>query len=617
MQRNSASLNEHNAAKPDSGCGNAHSIKTNLLGVVYLDDKFQTRRCQAAVDAVKGPEYLNAKEQFFGSSAEPFESIHSNSKFSSLGGTHSIDKSKRKHKAESRKRSKPASTKKADKLATTAEPFVDPITMKNYRSANISSQGRGSKHTPADASNTRYQYHKRIRSDTGNTAGVALEQVRKTKGSKHSDAHSGHPSVTKAVTDITSPAVPSDDRCSSGHGRFQPTTAELCSRKAADAALGFKACGGQSNAHKISFHKIKKVQKQLLARKAASGEPRSQSQAAHAYPDRPSEVVVDKGYFASLSLAKHDDALAAKEVCVSDLDDYEPVDDDGPDDEQRNNRSYVPEIQTKIELRQSVQLDGDNSLSLPRDTDEGLLAFYPKTEAFFHKPARQPSDQVRECYGSDAPNASAAHDDSRVRQIEVDRPATKIVQIDCQSLDPLETTKSKDSLVALIRQCIRDTGEEPETRSKFYRVGKLLGRGAFGKVSLGMHKVTNQLVAIKSINKEFLEEERSRRKVAKEVSILKKLQHANIMNLYETFETEKHFLLVTELCAGGDLLNYVRRRRKLTEEYAKFFFRQLVEACIYCHRKGVVHRDIKLDNILLDHKGNLKLGDFGVSRIVK
>ena len=178
-------------------------------------------------------------------------------------------------------------------------------------------------------------------------------------------------------------------------------------------------------------------------------------------------------------------------------------------------------------------------------------------------------------------------------------------------------TKSKENLITIIKNTINETGQEPDTRPKFYRIGKLLGRGAFGKVSLGMHKATNQLVAMKSINKEFLEEERSRRKVAKEVAILKKLHHDNIMNLYETFESEKHYLLVTELCPGGDLLNYVRRRRKLDEMTAKFFFKQLVNACIYCHKKGVVHRDIKLDNILLDHKGNVKLGDFGVSRLVK
>lgn len=161
---------------------------------------------------------------------------------------------------------------------------------------------------------------------------------------------------------------------------------------------------------------------------------------------------------------------------------------------------------------------------------------------------------------------------------ESPKSTTKVVQIDCHSLDPLDTTKSKDDLVSEIKNIIEQTGKEPETKSKFYRVGKLLGRGAFGKVSLGMHKATNQLVAIKSINKEFLEEERSRKKVAREVAILKKLQHSNIINLYETFETEKHFLLVTELCPGGDLLNYVRRRRKLTEDAAKYFFKQLVEA---------------------------------------
>lgn len=101
--------------------------------------------------------------------------------------------------------------------------------------------------------------------------------------------------------------------------------------------------------------------------------------------------------------------------------------------------------------------------------------------------------------------------------------------------------------------------------------------------------------------------------MAREVAILKKIDHSNIVNLFETFESQRHFLIVMELCSGGDLLNYVRKRRKLTEDYAKYFFKQLVEALIYCHKKQVVHRDIKLDNILLDHYGRLKLCDFGVS----
>ena len=69
-----------------------------------------------------------------------------------------------------------------------------------------------------------------------------------------------------------------------------------------------------------------------------------------------------------------------------------------------------------------------------------------------------------------------------------------------------------------------------------------------------------------------------------------------------------------ELCAGGDLLNYVRKRRKLKEDSAKFVFRQVVEGLQYCHSKGIVHRDMKLDNLLLDESGTVKICDFGVSR---
>ena len=76
-------------------------------------------------------------------------------------------------------------------------------------------------------------------------------------------------------------------------------------------------------------------------------------------------------------------------------------------------------------------------------------------------------------------------------------------------------------------------------------------------------------------------------------------------------------MIVMELCPGGDLLNYVRKRRKLTEPYAKFVFKQLMEGIAYLHENGVAHRDIKLDNILLDGHGNIKIGDFGVSKKIK
>ena len=102
-----------------------------------------------------------------------------------------------------------------------------------------------------------------------------------------------------------------------------------------------------------------------------------------------------------------------------------------------------------------------------------------------------------------------------------------------------------------------------------------------------------------------------------EVGILLKLRHDSVVKLYETFETRRHIMLVMELCAGGDLLNFVRKRKKMDEPLAKVLFKQIIEGIGYIHSKSILHRDIKLDNILLDGKGKVKIADFGVSKSVK
>ena len=168
-----------------------------------------------------------------------------------------------------------------------------------------------------------------------------------------------------------------------------------------------------------------------------------------------------------------------------------------------------------------------------------------------------------------------------------------------------------------IKHAFDEIGEAPETTTEFYRAGKMLGRGAFGKVNLGMHKLTRKLIAIKSINQEYLSDDKQRSKIMHEVGILLRLRHQSVVKLYETFETKRHIMLVMELCAGGDLLNFVRKRKKCEEPLAKVLFRQIIEGIGYIHSKSILHRDIKLDNILLDGKGNVKIADFGVSKTVK
>ena len=102
-----------------------------------------------------------------------------------------------------------------------------------------------------------------------------------------------------------------------------------------------------------------------------------------------------------------------------------------------------------------------------------------------------------------------------------------------------------------------------------------------------------------------------------EVMILKQTSHRNIIKLFEYFQTQRHVLIVIELSTGGDLLSYVRKRRQLKEDIAKSLFKQIIEALRYCHSKRILHRDIKLDNILLTLEGDVKICDFGVSKIVR
>ena len=125
------------------------------------------------------------------------------------------------------------------------------------------------------------------------------------------------------------------------------------------------------------------------------------------------------------------------------------------------------------------------------------------------------------------------------------------------------------------------------------------------------------MVAIKSINKQYFSDDAQRRKVLHEVVILKQTRHKNIVRLFEYFETQKHYLFVIEIAPGGDLLSYVRKRRQLKEDVAKSVFKQLISGLHYCHSKGILHRDIKLDNILLSNNGEVKICDFGVSKVIK
>jgi serine/threonine protein kinase len=141
-----------------------------------------------------------------------------------------------------------------------------------------------------------------------------------------------------------------------------------------------------------------------------------------------------------------------------------------------------------------------------------------------------------------------------------------------------------------------------------YSINETLGTGAYGHVKLGLHKLTRQKVAIKIIEKVHAAD------VVREVELWRKLDHPRIVRLFEVLTSETKIYLVMELADKGELLNWLGKSGRANEATAKRWFRQIASAVAYLHQRNLVHRDLKLENILLDQDLNVKLVDFGFAR---
>ena len=147
-----------------------------------------------------------------------------------------------------------------------------------------------------------------------------------------------------------------------------------------------------------------------------------------------------------------------------------------------------------------------------------------------------------------------------------------------------------------------------------YSLGTELGSGAFGKVVLGRHILTNEPVAVKILDKMILSQTPDDyQSVKQEINILKSVKHKHIVQLYEVMQTPRHIFIIMEYCEGKDLLDYILTKSRLSEEESLKYFHQLINALFYLHSQNIAHRDIKIDNMLLDRNRDLKLVDFGLS----
>ncbi|THC88460.1 hypothetical protein EYZ11_012093 [Aspergillus tanneri] len=164
------------------------------------------------------------------------------------------------------------------------------------------------------------------------------------------------------------------------------------------------------------------------------------------------------------------------------------------------------------------------------------------------------------------------------------------------------------------------------TPSGQWTLGKTLGAGSMGKVKVGKNVETGEQVAVKIVPRQSTEEHRSSReaeradrskeiRTAREAAIVSLVNHPYICGMRDVVRTNYHWYMLFELVNGGQMLDYIISHGKLKEKQARKFARQIASALDYCHRNSIVHRDLKIENILISKTGDIKIIDFGLSNL--
>ena len=155
-----------------------------------------------------------------------------------------------------------------------------------------------------------------------------------------------------------------------------------------------------------------------------------------------------------------------------------------------------------------------------------------------------------------------------------------------------------------------------------YQPMEVLGRGVSSVVRRMLYRKTGQSYAVKiiDVSRDIVDADglNLREQTMREINILRLVGgHENVIELLDVFDTPTYVFLVFELCVNGELFDHLEREERFSEKKARRIMKQVFEALKHCHSKGVIHRDIKMENILLDEDQNIKLTDFGFAKILQ
>lgn len=183
-------------------------------------------------------------------------------------------------------------------------------------------------------------------------------------------------------------------------------------------------------------------------------------------------------------------------------------------------------------------------------------------------------------------------------------------------MDKAQMTFSKENLITQINCSIKD----------HYEIVSQIGKGGYSKVFEVRNKTTNAIRACKYISKVKMNEKTLKRTL-REINMLKKLDHPNIIKLYEVYESKNSIYLIMEKCNGGELfdniIEHITKGKMYSEKQVSEIISQILSGINYCHKNGICHRDLKPENILLLNKENeneennkIKIIDFGLSQYI-
>ena len=162
------------------------------------------------------------------------------------------------------------------------------------------------------------------------------------------------------------------------------------------------------------------------------------------------------------------------------------------------------------------------------------------------------------------------------------------------------------------REPLPPSGEAPCAAD--FKVIRVIGKGSFGKVFLVRQVRTNKIFAMKVLKKENIVKRNQVEHTRTERSVLGYVRHPFVVGLQMAFQTRDKLFFVLDYCAGGELFCHLQRLGKFAEPRARFYTAELVLALAHVHALGVVYRDLKPENVLLDQRGHVRLTDFGLSK---